>query len=911
MKTLIITFLILLSNFVFAQNYAIDFNGTNQSFTSTSTMNLSGSAITIEAWINSKSFQSTSPYISSIAGMESSPNTALLRVGDGGIPAGNQVQFVLQFGGSQTKITGSTVLLINTWYHIVGVYNGTTMKLYVNGVEDASTNVTGAFTANSNFQIGHVASTRYFNGQIDEVRVWSVARTLVQIRANMFKEIPVNSANLTAYYKMSDGSGTSLSDNGTNGTIYNGTLSNTPAWVTSGAFAGPRNALDFNTTTSYSTAGQSAMSNIDNWTIMAWFNPSSLAGTGFQAIVYNGDDSGGYGFGLVGNQVTALYGAVTWHNSIATIPSTGRWYHVAMRRSGGTLQFFLDGELLSYTSTAVPNSPFGNFTIGNMFKGDHSTLYSNSFNGQIDEVSVWNTALTAAQIRDYMGKTLAGNETNLAAYYRFDQKSAASGASSTLYDVTGNGIDLTLTNMNTTTDWVSSSAFNTWIGSISTSSATAENWSSGSTPSSTDNIGIYSYTGGNDVAISGTPTVKNLIVSSTTTLTVSSGFTVTGNLILNSNLDPNGNTVSLSSAGTLIEGSGVFYGTSGTITTTRTLDGSTTQINENVAGLGATITTSANMGSTTITRGHTVQTKNSNNSIKRYYDITPTTNTGLNATLVFNYATSELNGLTEANLKLFKSTDSGASWTLAGGTVSTASNTVTLSSIGSFSRWTLADNTSPLPVELTSFTAKVVAGIVTLNWKTATEVNNYGFEIERRSNLRGQGTHNGNSDLEGYKSIGFVNGHGNSNSVKLYSFTDNSVVSGKYKYRLKQIDTEGQFEYSDIVNVTMGAPSKFELSRNYPNPFNPSTQIKYSIPSNLKEGTVNVKLSVFNVLGQKVASLINKEQSAGNYVVTFDSDNIHSTGSQRMAAGVYIYNLQISNSTGNIYFATKKMILLK
>ncbi len=123
-------------------------------------------------------------------------------------------------------------------------------------------------------------------------------------------------------------------------------------------------------------------------------------------------------------------------------------------------------------------------------------------------------------------------------------------------------------------------------------------------------------------------------------------------------------------------------------------------------------------------------------------------------------------------------------------------------------------------------------------------------------------------------------------------------------YVIKTLITDVKDEIAEI-------PSSFSLSQNYPNPFNPSTQIKYSIPSNLKEGTVNVKLFVYNVLGQKIATLINKRQSAGNYVVTFESDNIEAAGNRRIAAGIYIYNLQVNSSSGNIYSESKKMVLLK
>lgn len=190
----------------------------------------------------------------------------------------------------------------------------------------------------------------------------------------------------------------------------------------------------------------------------------------------------------------------------------------------------------------------------------------------------------------------------------------------------------------------------------------------------------------------------------------------------------------------------------------------------------------------------------------------------------------------------------------------------------------------PLPVELSGFSASVLSEKeVMLNWTTETEVSNYGFEIQRRTF----------GDIE-WTRIGFVAGHGNSNSPKHYSFTDGNPINGsKFNYRLKQIDTDGQFEYSDLVEVEI-VPTKFELSQNYPNPFNPSTVIEFSLP----EDVSNVKLSVYNELGEKVADLVNNSLPAGEYQYTWNAENT--------ATGMYIYELRTDK-----FVSVKKMILLR
>ena len=196
-----------------------------------------------------------------------------------------------------------------------------------------------------------------------------------------------------------------------------------------------------------------------------------------------------------------------------------------------------------------------------------------------------------------------------------------------------------------------------------------------------------------------------------------------------------------------------------------------------------------------------------------------------------------------------------------------------------------------MPVELTTFSANFNNTRVELNWETATEVNNYGFEIERHASTSLSTTDNfiPNGD-EGWEKIAFVEGHGNSNSPKYYKFSDKSVSSGRFLYRLKQIDIDGSFEYSDEVEVDLGLPSEFQLSQNYPNPFNPTTKISYSIPSVVKENfpsLQNVELIIYDVLGKEVATLVNEAQSPGNYKVEFDASNFSS--------GIYFYKINAGN----------------
>ena len=154
----------------------------------------------------------------------------------------------------------------------------------------------------------------------------------------------------------------------------------------------------------------------------------------------------------------------------------------------------------------------------------------------------------------------------------------------------------------------------------------------------------------------------------------------------------------------------------------------------------------------------------------------------------------------------------------------------------------------------------------------------------------------------GWENIGFVQGNGTSSSPKSYDYSDNTAKNGyKYKYRLKQIDNNGDYKYSSEIEVLANlAPANYSLSQNYPNPFNPSTTINYNIH---KDGKVVLK--VYDILGNEVSTLVDENKAVGSYSVKFDNANLSS--------GIYIYKLIASSSTGSgqVYVSTKKMVLLK
>jgi uncharacterized protein (TIGR02145 family) len=216
----------------------------------------------------------------------------------------------------------------------------------------------------------------------------------------------------------------------------------------------------------------------------------------------------------------------------------------------------------------------------------------------------------------------------------------------------------------------------------------------------------------------------------------------------------------------------------------------------------------------------------------------------------------------------------GSDGTIVGGPIN--------NNVGGSIRCINDSSVSALPVELTSFTASVINNNVKLNWTTATEINFSFFEIQKKS------INNNN-----WQKIASVNASGNSNSPKQYSYIEKNVNSGQYNYRLKMIDLDGSFKYSKIVSAEIVLPVKFELSNAYPNPWNPTTTIRYQVPINIP-----VTIKIFDVLGKEIETLVNEFKPARSYEVTLNGKGLSS--------GVYYYQMKAGD-----FIDTKKFILIK
>jgi hypothetical protein len=191
-----------------------------------------------------------------------------------------------------------------------------------------------------------------------------------------------------------------------------------------------------------------------------------------------------------------------------------------------------------------------------------------------------------------------------------------------------------------------------------------------------------------------------------------------------------------------------------------------------------------------------------------------------------------------------------------------------------------------IPVELISFTSLVNESDVRLSWSTSTETNNSGFQVER------------STEGSDYVTLGFIAGHGTTTEIQNYSFIDQNVYAGKYAYRLKQIDFNGDVEYTNTIEVEVLGIKEFKLDQNYPNPFNPSTRINFSLASDSK-----VSVKIINLLGQEVATLVNGHMTSGSQTVSFDASSLNS--------GVYFYRIDATGIDGTKFSSVKKMVFTK
>jgi hypothetical protein len=377
--------------------------------------------------------------------------------------------------------------------------------------------------------------------------------------------------------------------------------------------------------------------------------------------------------------------------------------------------------------------------------------------------------------------------------------------------------------------------------------------------------------------------ISNLVVNNSNGITLSDSVTISGAITMTSGLVSTGTKK-------------IYFSSNAsnpTETTNNRIVGTAVMASRSVGTaslnfLNAYLHAGSDVGIVTITRvtGSAV-TIGSYSGINSYWNIT-TTNTSATRSIDYSWlSVYDNNHAFSSNNKaqIYKSTDGGSIWVNVG-TPSDVSGsnprTITITNVLPSMKWTVSSGDAPLPVQLASLTSSITGRNVSLKWSTSQEINNSGFEIERKNN---------GGD---FVKVGFVMGKGTVSTTTNYEFTDRNLASGNYSYRLKQIDNNGNFEYFSLNgDVVIGIHTKFDLSQNYPNPFNPTTKINFDLP---KDSKVSMKL--YDMLGREVLTLLNEFRTAGYYTIDFNATSLSS--------GVYFYRI----SAGE-FSAVKKMTLIK
>ncbi|MCE1165544.1 MAG: T9SS type A sorting domain-containing protein [Bacteroidetes bacterium] len=301
---------------------------------------------------------------------------------------------------------------------------------------------------------------------------------------------------------------------------------------------------------------------------------------------------------------------------------------------------------------------------------------------------------------------------------------------------------------------------------------------------------------------------------------------------------------------------------------------------------------SDNLGNVTVTRisgTKAIINQNSMQSIAVKWDITADNQPVNGRNMTYNWFSvyDNMHAFGSSNRgQVYYSTDNGSTWGPIGSLINPVTGQTTRAmtvNTTHYSVWSIGSEDSPLPVHLSSFTSSVNGSTVKLSWSTSSEVNNSGFEIYRSE-----------KGMNSFTKLGFVEGNGTKNTQSNYTYEDKKVNTGKYDYKLKQIDNNGNYEFFTLGStVEVGVPSKYFISQNYPNPFNPMTKIDFSVPSASK-----VKITVYDITGKAVKTLVDENKAAGNYTVEFSAANLSS--------GIYFCAF-----TANDYKEIKKMTLIK
>ncbi|HSF81096.1 MAG TPA: LamG domain-containing protein [Anaerolineales bacterium] len=584
------------------------------------------------------------------------------------------------------------------WVHITVVHANGLLKIYKNGVlagvtTSGATQQPGAAQTYLSFGgafIGNPAPK--FRGEIDELAFWATELTEYQIRDMMYREVDSGAANLRAYYAMSDGSGTFVNDDGPNS--FTGTYNGTPKWISSGALAGPRNALDFDGTDNYVNVPAS-FALPGNLTFETWIYPRDMT-TGVKWIMGEAGGarlvSDGAGLKFYIYDGSSLQGPAT-----ASIVGE-KWQHVAATFDGSTMKLYVDG---------LPGTDYS-YSGSNVDAGGAFTLASPDGSIQmndiiLDEVRVWNYARSPGALFEGIFQTLKGSELGLTAYYRMDLGKAGSSNLGlvTLYDITDNDYDGLLVGFSLSgpkSNWVSSSAFNTWVGSDSSDWSASNNWSRYAAPVASDHVGIYNYPASNAVSIG------SGVIASASSLRIAPGADL--NVAAGGSLSVTGLMDNLGS-----------LSNSGTIQHTQNVSGPAAVQFVGGGNYGGLLLNpnGDNLGSTTVTiKGNQDCTTVSGETVLRCFNVAPSNPAVTGATITFYFDESEVAFPNTCNtLNAYHWNSLTSTWdelNMISRDCSSAPRLISVSGVTGFSPFTLKSSTNPTAVSLVSFSGRSSSG---------------------------------------------------------------------------------------------------------------------------------------------------------------------------------------------------------
>ena len=506
-----------------SQNYNLNLDGSDDYVEFGSNSPTYANTMTIEAWIKTNA-QTTEH------------EKEIVSWGNSSASVGDNVQFRMDYGklvfgmhdissnGDWVAVTSNQFINTGEWMHVAVVKNGTDAQLYVNGVPDNSGTINKTMSVDrmaigAFYQWGSVNTSLCFPGEIDEVRIWHSARTAWEIREYMFKDA---GTGMAAYYKSDSGSGTSLTDDSGNG--YTGTLTNGPGWSTSDCFLSNGNALTFDGINDHIWFPSGAPAYPGSFTIEGWIKTSDL-GIEKEIVCWGSNNSSVNDvveLRMSGGKLEFGINDGSWESLMGSREiNTGRWTHVAVTKNGSSVSIYVNG-IEDGNRTINKNPDVSNLEIGNLFQANQQKNYY--FPGSMDEMRVWDVALSESEIRDLMYKNVNGNWSNLLVCFRMNQ----GGTVATLFDGSGNYYHGYMNNFSLPSDFSNSDPYLTWTGSSSETWNTASNWHSGSVPGTYSHVSIPSGVVSSP-SLSGSASVYNLYVENNATLKINKDGQLTVN----------------------------------------------------------------------------------------------------------------------------------------------------------------------------------------------------------------------------------------------------------------------------------------------------------------------------------------------------------------------------------------------